>query len=79
MTGPTLVLHLVVTDLGQVWEVEGDWEVVGASIDVEALRHAALWLEAEARALELDGAVGAACPTSDGGARSGGAATRRRS
>ncbi len=53
MTGPMLVVRLVVRDLGEAWEVEGTWDVKG-SVGVEALRSAARWLTDEADLVELE-------------------------
>ncbi len=53
MTGPTLVVRLVVRDLGEAWEVDGTWDVRG-TVGVDALRSAARWLMEEAQALELE-------------------------
>ncbi len=53
MTGPMLVVRLVVRDLGEAWEVDGTWDVKG-SVSVEALRSAARWLTDEADLVELE-------------------------
>ncbi len=53
MTGPTLIVRLVVSDLGEQWAVEGTWEARGR-VSTEALRSAARWLMDEAEALELE-------------------------
>jgi hypothetical protein len=48
------VAHLVVSDAGEYWAVEGSWEVEGL-VGTEALRSAARYLVDEAKALELEG------------------------
>jgi hypothetical protein len=47
VTGPRLVVRLVVSDLGEVWAVEGTWDAQGR-VGTEALRSAARWLMDEA-------------------------------
>ncbi len=51
MTGPTLVVRLVVRDLGQSWQVEGTWDVQGP-MGTRGLRTAARWLIEEAEEIE---------------------------
>ncbi len=51
MTVPTMVVRLVVRDLGEEWMVEGTWDVEGP-VEVQALRRAAQWLTEEADDLE---------------------------
>jgi hypothetical protein len=53
VTGPTLVVRLVVSDLGETWAVEGTWEAKGR-VSTDALRSAARWLMDEAQALEAE-------------------------